>query len=38
MTGRANDMKRAMQSIIVPTLSDAVELATGRMRAVQLRT
>ena len=38
MTGRANDVKRAMQSIIVPTLSDAVELAAGRMRAVQLLT
>lgn len=37
MTGRANDVKRAMQTIVVPTLSDAVELATGRMRTVQLR-
>ncbi|HEY3817591.1 MAG TPA: molybdopterin-binding protein [Polyangiaceae bacterium] len=37
MTGRPNDVKRAMQSIIVPTLSDAVELATGRMRTVHLR-
>jgi len=33
MTGRASDVKRAMQTLIVPTLSDAVELATGRMRA-----
>jgi molybdenum cofactor synthesis domain-containing protein len=37
MTGRPNDVKRAMQTIIVPTLSDAVELATGRMRTVHLR-
>ena len=37
MTGRANDLKRAMESIVVPTLSDAVELATGRMRAVHIR-
>jgi molybdopterin adenylyltransferase len=38
MTGRAGDLKRAVQTIIVPTLSDAVELATGRMRPVQLKT
>ena len=37
MTGRANDVKRAMQSILVPTLSDAVELATGRLRSVHVR-
>ena len=37
MTGRATDLKRAMESIVVPTLSDAVELATGRMRAVHIR-
>lgn len=36
MTGRQQDVKRAMQTLIVPTLSDAVELATGRMRAVDL--
>lgn len=36
MTGRANDVKRAMQSILVPTLSDAVELATGRLRSVHV--
>jgi molybdenum cofactor biosynthesis protein B len=36
MTGRPNDVKRAMQTIVVPTLSDAVELATGRMRTVHL--
>lgn len=37
MTGRVPDIKRAMQTIVVPTLSDAVELATGRMRHVQLK-
>jgi molybdenum cofactor biosynthesis protein B len=36
LTGRANDVKRAMETIIVPTLSDAVELATGRLRQIQL--
>jgi molybdenum cofactor biosynthesis protein B len=36
MTGRTADIRRAMQSLIVPTLSDAVELATGRLRAVQV--
>jgi molybdenum cofactor biosynthesis protein B len=37
LTGRPQDVRRAIQSLIVPTLSDAVELATGRMRAVQIR-
>jgi molybdenum cofactor biosynthesis protein B len=37
MTGRAVDVRRAMLTILVPTLSDAVELATGRLRAVQVR-
>jgi molybdenum cofactor biosynthesis protein B len=37
MTGRVVDVQRAMQTLIAPTLSDAVELATGRMRAVDLR-
>jgi molybdopterin adenylyltransferase len=37
MTGRVPDIQRAMQTIVVPTLSDAVELATGRMRHVQLK-
>lgn len=37
MAGRARDVQRAMQQIIVPTLTDAVALATGRMRAVQLK-
>lgn len=37
MAGRARDVQHAMQKLIVPTLPDAVALATGRMRAVQLR-
>jgi molybdenum cofactor biosynthesis protein B len=37
MTGRAPDVQRAMKTILVPTLADAVELATGRMRHVQLK-
>jgi molybdopterin adenylyltransferase len=37
MTGRAVDVKRAVQTILVPTLSDAVELATGRLRHVHLK-
>jgi molybdenum cofactor biosynthesis protein B len=37
MTGRPADIKRAMLTIIAPTLSDAVELATGRMRHVHLK-
>jgi molybdenum cofactor biosynthesis protein B len=37
MTGRPVDVRRAMQTILVPTLSDAVELATGRLRVVQIR-
>jgi molybdenum cofactor biosynthesis protein B len=37
MTGRPSDMRRAMQTLIVPTLYEAVELATGRMRTVKLR-
>ncbi len=37
MTGRPRDIQRAMQTIVVPTMSDAVELATGRMRSVHLR-
>jgi molybdenum cofactor biosynthesis protein B len=36
MTGRPGDVKRAMHTLIVPTLSDAVELATGRLRAAHL--
>ncbi|HEY8089595.1 MAG TPA: molybdopterin-binding protein [Polyangiaceae bacterium] len=37
MTGRVQDIRRAMVSILVPTLSDGVELATGRMRHVHLK-
>lgn len=37
MAGRPRDVQRAMQKLIVPTLPEAVALATGRMRAVQLR-
>jgi molybdenum cofactor biosynthesis protein B len=37
MAGRPRDVQRAMQTLILPTLSDAVALATGRMRAVQLK-
>ncbi|HEY4996913.1 MAG TPA: molybdopterin-binding protein [Solirubrobacteraceae bacterium] len=38
LTGRGSDVKRAVQTLIVPALSDAVELATGRMRTGQLRS
>jgi molybdopterin adenylyltransferase len=38
LTGRPADVTAAIQTLIVPTLSDAVELATGRMRAVQIRS
>ena len=36
LTGRAQDIRRAMQSLILPTLSDAVELANGRIRALDV--
>lgn len=36
LTGRGSDVKRAMQTLILPTLGDALELATGRLRAHQL--
>jgi molybdenum cofactor biosynthesis protein B len=38
MTGRAADVRRAMQDLVVPTLSDAVELAAGRLRPSHVRT
>jgi molybdopterin adenylyltransferase len=38
LTGRAADVTAAIKTLVVPTLSDAVELATGRMRAVQINT
>jgi molybdenum cofactor biosynthesis protein B len=37
LTGRPADVKRAVQTLIIPTVSDAVELATGRMRPYELR-
>jgi molybdopterin adenylyltransferase len=37
LTGRLPDVRAAVQQLIVPTLSDAVELATGRLRATQIR-
>jgi hypothetical protein len=37
MTGRFSDVQHAMRSILAPTLADAVELATGRLRHVQLK-
>jgi hypothetical protein len=37
MAGRPRDVQRAMQKLVVPTLPEAVALATGRMRAVQLK-
>jgi molybdenum cofactor biosynthesis protein B len=36
LTGRPQDIRRAMQTLILPTLSDAVELANGRMRALEI--
>ena len=37
LTGRPNDVMTAMQTLVVPTLPDAVGLATGHLRASQLR-
>jgi molybdenum cofactor biosynthesis protein B len=37
MTGRPPDVRAAMKKIIVPTLSDAVELAAGRLRATHVK-
>jgi molybdenum cofactor biosynthesis protein B len=37
MTGRETDVRRAMQELVVPTLPKAVELATGRRRAGEVR-
>jgi molybdenum cofactor synthesis domain-containing protein len=36
LTGRPQDVRRAMQVLILPTMSDAVELANGRMRGLDL--
>jgi molybdenum cofactor synthesis domain-containing protein len=38
MSARPADIRKAMQQLVVPVLSDAVELATGRLRPYQLRT
>ncbi len=37
MTGRVGDVRRAMQRLVVPTLQDAVGLATGRLRITQIK-
>ncbi len=37
LTGRKQDVQHAMREILVPTLSEAVQLATGKLRAVKLR-
>jgi molybdopterin biosynthesis enzyme MoaB len=37
MTGRLVDVRRAMQTIVLPTLSEAVQLATGKLRAMSLK-
>jgi molybdenum cofactor biosynthesis protein B len=36
LTGRPQDIRKAMQSLILPTLSDAIELANGRMRGLDI--
>ena len=36
MTGRTAAVRRAMQRLIVPALADAVDLATGKLRAFEL--
>jgi molybdenum cofactor biosynthesis protein B len=36
LTGRAGDIRKAMQVLILPTVSDAVELANGRIRGLDL--
>jgi molybdenum cofactor biosynthesis protein B len=36
LTGRPQDVRKAMQALILPTLSDAVELANGRMRGLDI--
>jgi molybdenum cofactor biosynthesis protein B len=37
MTGRLVDAKRAMQALIVPTLHEAVQVATGKLRAMSVK-
>jgi molybdenum cofactor biosynthesis protein B len=36
MAGRQNDVTRAMEKLVLPTLPQAVELATGRRRAGEI--
>jgi molybdopterin adenylyltransferase len=38
LTGRLNDVKRVVSTLVMPALPDAVLLATGKIRARQLRT
>jgi molybdopterin adenylyltransferase len=33
LSGQPGQVRRAIESLIIPTLTDAIELATGRMRA-----
>ncbi len=37
LTGRAQDVRAAVQTIICPTLVEAVQIATGKLRYVHLR-
>jgi molybdenum cofactor biosynthesis protein B len=37
LTGRAYDVRAAVQTIICPTLVEAVQIATGKLRPVHLR-
>lgn len=37
LTGRMQDVRSAVRSIICPTLPEAVQIATGKLRAVHLR-
>lgn len=37
LTGRLVDVRRAMQTIVLPTLPEAVLLATGKLRAMSLK-
>ncbi len=36
LTGRTQDVRRAMQALVLPTLADAVELANGRARPLDV--
>ena len=37
MAGRLTDVRRAMHALVVPTLAEAVQLATGKLRPTHLR-